>query len=119
MYPTPSRKILEDRLAQQLTMRNPAPPQLPAPLPKTTVEKPIESENKSYDESVLAQARERGLKATAYQLEQRAQAETLKKNLLQFYCKHQFANIPVQWYGTTVYPRICVSCGKIRDSDKN
>lgn len=118
--PTPTLRQIAERLAAQYAERAPPPPPPPPPatLATQTVEKPYEEEAANYEAAVLAQAKDRGLAGTAHALEQRAQQETLKKRVMQFYCKHQYVNVPVQWYGATVYPRICTLCGKIRDSDK-
>ncbi len=117
MQPTPTLRQIAERLAAQLADRAPPPPPPPAPteLAAQVVEKPYEEEASEYEGAVLAQAKERGLKGTAYALEQRAQQESLKKRVLQFYCKHRFVNVPIQWYGATAYPRICASCGKVQE----
>ena len=117
-HPTPTLRQIAERLAAQLAERAPPPPPPPAPadLASNVVEKPYEEEATAYEAAILAQAKERGLKGTAYALEQRAKDAELKKRIGQFYCKHQFVNVPVQWYGATVYPRICALCGKVRDS---
>lgn len=115
-YTHATRQIAQ-RLADQLNMRNPESyiPTLPETLCAKPVDRPIEEEITAIEASVLTQAKDRGLKGTAHALEQRASQEELKKRVLQFYCKHQYVNVPVQWYGATVYPRICARCGKIRD----
>ena len=116
--PTPTLRQIAERLAAQLAERAPPPPPPPAPadLASNVVEKPYEEEATAYEAAVLEQAKERGLKGTAHVLEQRAKEAELKKRIGQFYCKHQFVNVPVQWYGATAYPRICALCGKVRDS---
>ncbi len=118
MHPTPTLRQIAERLAAQLAERAPPPPvtEKPADLTGQVVEKPYEEEAAAYEAAVIAQAKERGLKGTAYVLEQQAKDAELKKRIGQFYCKHQFVNVPVQWYGATVYPRICALCGKVRDS---
>ena len=117
MHPTPTLRQIAERLAAQLADRAPPPPPPPAPadLAAQVVEKPYEEEAASYEAAVLAQAKERGLAGTAYALEQRAQQEALKKRVMQFYCKHRYVNVPIQWYGATAYPRICALCGKVQD----
>ena len=118
MHPTPTLRQIAERLAAQLAERAPPAyvPDKPQDLASKVVEKPYEEEATAYETAVLDQAKERGLKGTAYVLEQRAKDVELKKRIGQFYCKHQFVNVPVQWYGATVYPRICALCGKVRDS---
>ena len=118
-HPTPTLRQLAERLAEQINTRTPQnnAPAPPTELTSHIVDKPYEEEMTSYNAAMIAQAKERGLHGTAYNLEKRAEQETLKKRVLQFYCKHRYVNVPVQWYGATVYPRICASCGKVQNSD--
>ena len=86
MHPTPTLRQIAERLAAQLAERAPAPPPPPAPadLASNVVEKPYEEEATAYEAAILAQAKERGLKGTAYVLEQRAKDAELKKRIGQF-----------------------------------
>jgi hypothetical protein len=120
MYgPTPTAKQINARLAAAVAERGAsvvAPP-IPAHIQPIPIVKPQGGENKAFDAAVLAQAQERGLKGTAYVLEQKAMAEERQRRLVQFYCAHTYVNVPVVWYGATVYPRLCSKCGHVRSSD--
>jgi hypothetical protein len=127
---TPSTEVLNARYAAAMAERNPSyvTPPTPADIQPTpaghfgqppcmVVVKPLQDEQRAYEAALLAQAKDRGLKGVAYVLEQKAGEEERKKRLTQFYCAHTYVNVPVQWYGATVYPRICPKCGHIRSSD--
>lgn len=116
---TPSAEVLNARYAAAMAERNPSyvTPPTPADIQPTPIVKPLQDEQRAYEAALLAQAKDRGLKGVAYALEQKAGEEERKKRLTQFYCTHTYVNVPVQWYGTTVYPRICPKCGHIRSSD--
>ncbi len=116
---TPSAEVLKARLAAAEAERN--PPRITPPTPQDIqsipIVKPLQDENKAYEAAILGQAKDRGLRDVAYVLEQKAAEVERKQRVAQFYCAHTYVNVPVQWYGATVYPRICRKCGHIRPSD--
>lgn len=130
---TPSAEVLKARLAAAEAERNPprytpptpqdikaipaGHPSFPGHPPCMVVVKPLQDENKAYEAAILGQAKDRGLKGVAYVLEQKAAEVERKQRVAQFYCAHTYVNVPVQWYGATVYPRICPKCGHIRSSE--
>lgn len=127
---TPSAEVLNARYAAAEAERN--PPRIVPPTPTDikaipaghpghppcmVVVKPLQDEQRAHDAAVLAQADARGLHGVAYMLQEKAKEEERQKRLQQFYCTHTYVNVPVQWYGATVYPRICPKCGHVRPSD--
>ena len=116
---TPSTEVLKARLAAAEAERNPPryTPPTPQDIQATPIVKPLQDENKAYEAAILGQAKDRGLKGVAYVLEQKATEVERKQRVAQFYCAHTYVNVPVQWYGATVYPRICPKCGHIRSSE--
>jgi hypothetical protein len=116
---TPSAELLKARLAAAEAERNPPRfiPPPPQDIQSIPIVKPLQDEQKAYEAAIIRQAKDRGLQGVAYVLEQKAGEEERKQRVTQFYCAHTYVNVPVQWYGATVYPRICPKCGHIRSSD--
>jgi len=116
---TPSAEVLNARYAAAEAERNPprTVPPTPTDIKSIPIVKPLQDEQRAHDKAVLAQAEARGLHGVAYMLQEKAKEEERQKRLQQFYCTHTYVNVPVQWYGAIVYPRICPKCGHVRSSD--